>query len=124
MSNPNHESIVRDNNSYVTASLRELAGPRLAGDPIKAAVSRAARLAGLEYWRAYDIWYGRARRIDVQEETQITQALQKKRKAVAHNEFAELRARMARLETLLLNSDEDFHREDIAAIRFGSRGAD
>ena len=123
MSNPNHESIVGPHNSCGSA-LRELAGPRLAGDPIKAAVHRAARLAGLEYWRAYDIWYGRARRIDVQEETQITQALQKKRIAVAHNEFAELRARMARLETLLLNSDEDFHREDIAAIRFGNRGAD
>jgi hypothetical protein len=94
-----------------------LAGPRAAGDPVKAAIHRAARQAGLSYWRAFDIWYGKARRIEHFEEMQIEQALRKRRKVVAHNELSELKARIARLENLLLESDEEFFCEDVAALR-------
>ena len=50
-----------------SASLRLLAGPMRIGDRIKARISRAARASGLTYWRAYDIWYGKARRLDAAE---------------------------------------------------------
>lgn len=99
------------------AELRELAAPRAAGDPAKAAIYRAARLAGLTYWRAFDIWYGKARRIRDYEETQITEALKKRRKVVAQNELSDLKARIARLENILLQNDETFHSEDVAALR-------
>jgi len=124
MNKPSHESIVRHHNSYVSAALRELAGPRMAGDPIKAAVSRAAKRAGIDYWRAYDIWYERNRRLDAEEETQILQALAKRRKMVALNEFAELRTRMARLEAMLERTDSEFYGADIAALRAANRSAD
>ena len=100
-------------------ALRELAGVRLAGDPVKAAVDRVSRLTGLSYWRAYEIWYGRARRIEPSEETQIKQALIKKRNGAARNELAELKTRMLRLEAMLVRTDEEFFCEDIAALRAG-----
>lgn len=47
--------------------LRALAEPRPVGDKVKGAIGRAARAAGLSYWRAFDLWYGKARRIDASE---------------------------------------------------------
>jgi replicative DNA helicase len=47
--------------------LRRLSEPAVAGDKVKAQISRAARAAGLSYWRAFDLWYGKARRIDAHE---------------------------------------------------------
>lgn len=105
------------------ASLREIAGARLAGDPVKQAIDRAARIAGLSYWRAYDIWYGKARRIEDFEERQILEALEKRRKLVARNEISDLRTRLAALEARLLSEDEEFHSENIGAIRNGLRMA-
>lgn len=49
------------------SGLRRLAEPIPAGDRIKAQIARAARKAGLTYSRAFEIWYGRARRIDAHE---------------------------------------------------------
>ncbi len=47
--------------------LRRLAEPIPAGDSIKAQIGRAARAANLTYSRAFELWYGRARRIDAHE---------------------------------------------------------
>jgi hypothetical protein len=98
-------------------ALREIAGPRLAGDPIKAVIDRLSRQTGLGYSRTYEIWYGRVPRLDPREQLQIAEALEKKRRSVARNELAELRARMARLETLLASTDPDFHCETLTALR-------
>lgn len=49
------------------SGLKALSGPAVTGDRVKAQISRAARAAGLSYWRAFDIWYGKARRIDAYE---------------------------------------------------------
>ena len=49
------------------AALHELAEPWSRGDRVKVAIDRAARRAGLAYWRAFDIWYGKARRIEPHE---------------------------------------------------------
>src|SRR6188768_2488121 len=99
------------------AALRELAEPSALGDRIKAAIDRAARRAGLSYWRAFDIWYGKARRIEPSEIDAIEDALLKRRKEVTRNELHDLRTRLARLEALLVQTDEEFHRPELDRLR-------
>lgn len=99
------------------AALRELAEPIDFGMKVKVAIDRAARRSGLTYWRAFDLWYGKARRLEQFERDQLAEALEKKRKEAARNEFQQLRAQMARLESLLVQIDPDFHRESVAALR-------
>lgn len=103
-------------------ALRELAEPIEFGTRIKVAVDRAARRAGLSYWRAFDIWYGKARRVEQYERDAIAEALDKKRKEAARNELHELRTRLARLESLLVQADEDFHRPTLDQIRSSTGG--
>jgi hypothetical protein len=92
------------------AALRELSEPWSRGDRVKAAIERAARRAGLSYWRAFDIWYGKARRIDQREHARIAEALEHKRKEATRNELHELRLRLVRLEAILARTDPDFRR--------------
>ena len=99
------------------AALRELAEPWTVGDRVKAAIDRAARRSGLSYWRAFDIWYGKARRIEPYEIDAIEDALVKRRKEVTRNELHDLRTRLARLEALLVQTDEEFHRPDLDRLR-------
>jgi predicted phage-related endonuclease len=101
----------------VRAALHELAEPWSRGDRVKVAIDRAARRAGLSYWRAFDIWYGKARRIDPDEADRIQAALQRKSEEHARNEFHELRTRLLRLESLLVQTDQDFHRPTIDQTR-------
>jgi hypothetical protein len=101
----------------VSASLRELSEPWGRGDKIKAAIARAARAADLSYWRAFDIWYGKARRIEPDEAARIAAALQRKSDEHARNELHELRTRLLRLESLLVQTDPDFHRPTIDQTR-------
>lgn len=94
----------------LSAALRELSEPWQRGDRIKAAIGRAARLAGLTYWRAFDIWYGKARRIDSGERERIAEALTKRREEAARHELHDLRIRITRLEALLSRAHQDTHR--------------
>jgi hypothetical protein len=93
--------------------MRELTEPRSVGDPVKAAIQRASRLSGLSYWRCFDIFYGKARRVEAFEITAIADALERKRELEAKNELAQLRLRLSRLEARLLSTDEDFYRPQI-----------
>lgn len=106
----------------ISASLRELSEPWERGDKIKAAIARAARLADLSYWRAFDIWYGKARRIEPSEAERIQAALRRKSEEHARNELHDLRTRLMRLESLLVQTDPDFHRESINQVRSQVRG--
>jgi hypothetical protein len=101
----------------VAAALYELAEPSARGDRVKIAIARAARRAGLAYWRAYDIWYRKARRIEPFEVALVSQALERKRQEEARNEFRELKTRLLRLESRLVQTDAEFHREDISALQ-------
>lgn len=96
-------------------ALRELSDP--VSRPVKAAIDRAAQRAGLPYWRAFDIWYRKARRVEQFECVLIADALERKRKEAARNELHELKTRIARLESLLAQADADFYGADIAALR-------
>lgn len=80
-------------------ALRELSEPRPVGDLVKRAIERAARITGLQYWRAFDIWYSKARRIDAEEAERIADALQKKREDEARNEIHDLRTRLLKMES-------------------------
>ena len=93
--------------------MRELTEPRSVGDPVKAAIHRASRLCGLPYWRCFDIFYGKARKVEAHEITAIADALERKRELEAKNELAQLRLRLSRLEARMLSTDEDFYRPQI-----------
>lgn len=110
--------------SDVAASLQELAEPSRRGDRVKVAIERAARLAGLTYWRAFDIWYGKARHILPQEAERVSTALAKKREEDARNELHELRVRLTRLESLYAQTDPDFHRPSSDFVRDRLRDLD
>jgi hypothetical protein len=101
--------------------LRELAGPITAGET-KRAIERAGKRAGFSFTRTSDLWYRKARRVEEFEQEAIAAALVKYRRDVARREFHELRTRMARLETLLAQSDPDFHQDTIEQVRQQLRG--
>ena len=98
-------------------ALRELSEPRSRDEKIVTIIERTARLAGLSYSRCFEIWYGRARRIEPAELLRIQEALKAKNRKDARNELSELRLRLARLESLLVLSDAEFHRETIDQAR-------
>lgn len=87
-------------------ALKELAPTR----PVKQAIGQAAQLAGLTYTRAWDIWYRKARRIDAHEAEQINEALRIKREKAAANEYYDLKTRLAKLESLLVQTNPNVHR--------------
>jgi hypothetical protein len=88
--------------------LRELGGAGM----VKVRIDRAAKLSGLEYWRVFDIWYGKARRIEDHEIEKIARALGNRNERAARNELRELKDRLARLEARLAQGDADFYRPD------------
>jgi hypothetical protein len=92
------------------------------GDKIKAAIDRAARRAGLSYWRTYDLWYGKARRVEDYEREKVAAALAEKKRLETRNEVQNLRKRLEILESRLAQVDEDFHRENLSALRQQVRG--
>lgn len=96
--------------SEFSEALRELSEPWVPGDRVKAAIARAARLSGLSYWRAFDIWYRKARRIDAHEAAQISEALRIKREKAVANEYFDLKTRLAKLESLLVQTNPNVHR--------------
>jgi hypothetical protein len=71
----------------------------------------------LSYWRAYDIWYRKARKIEPYEIEQIQEALRIKHERAARNEFHDLKIRLARLEASLATRDPDFYSPDIDGLR-------
>lgn len=79
--------------------LHRLAEPIPAGDKVKAQISRAARAAGLSYWRAFDLWYGKARRIDAHELDAIRSA-EAERAQRSGNRAHELKAVAEELEAI------------------------
>jgi hypothetical protein len=108
----------------LAAALRELSQPSPQGDRVKQAINRAAKLCGLDYWRAFDIWYRKARRIDAHEAAQINEALRIKREKAVANEYHDLKARLAKLESMLLIQDNpNIHRKTSDPAGFGVRRA-
>jgi hypothetical protein len=78
--------------------LRALSEP---GQQVKAAMYDAAELTGLRYWRIFDIWYRKARRVEQHEVEKIRDAWRDKRERAAREELHELKRRIERLEARL-----------------------
>lgn len=121
MKTEGHGSVVSDTGTLTKilgaqAALKELAEPIAFGERVKTAIDRAARRVGFGYSRAFEIWYGRARRIEQFEADALAEAVEKHRREIARNELHELHVRMARLEARLASTDADFHRETLAAL--------
>lgn len=95
-------------------ALKEL-GAIQPGEKTKVAVERAARRSGLSYWRTFDIWYGKARRIEDSERASIADALVKYRRKGFREELNELRARLAQLEARMSLEDAALDSAEIAA---------
>lgn len=94
-----------------------LSEPRPGGEKVKAAIDRAAKAAKLAYWRAFDIWYRKARRVEAYEIDAIIEAAEAKEARELRDEFQSIRTRIAILESRLVSQDPDFHRETIGALR-------
>jgi len=86
--------------------LRSVAEPRPVGDTVKEAINRAARLTGLRYGRAEDIWRQEARTIRADEMDRIRRAAENKLVREAQHEFVELEQRIKRLEALLVQAPD------------------
>lgn len=91
-------------------SLRQLAGrrPDTESDSVQARIGRAARAAGFSYWRTFDLWYRKARRIDGTEMDAIraardaARATSEQQALEAHwHEYNVLKERIARVEAAL-----------------------
>jgi hypothetical protein len=98
-------------NSVGTAAamLWELSLPWGEGERKKTVIDRTSKLCRLDYWRAWDIWYRKARRIEAHEMRQIAEALLLKKEMAARNELHDLKLRLARLEATLNAGDAEFH---------------
>lgn len=103
--------------SEMQAGLRTIAEPVHAGESVKALINKAARRTGFEYWRAREIWYGRARRIDASELEIVRACLRKQEKASLNAEMAAMHARVSRLEALFTTQDPEFFGPDVSAVR-------
>lgn len=106
----------------IAAQLRELAKPREHGEKGPVAIARVARLCSFEYWRTFDLWYVKARRVEEHERAAVAAALAKKQRKAARNEFSELKTRLAILESRLNQIDPDFHSPTIDQAREQMRG--
>lgn len=89
--------------------LRELSEPLPSGEYAKTTVGRVAKLAGLSYWRTFDLWYGKARRVETYEIEKIAVAIETKNERDAASELRELKSRLLRIESLLASGDAHFH---------------
>lgn len=120
--------------------VRELSEPWEAGDNLKSAINRVARIVShvrssrglgpLRHSRIEDIWRREARRIDADEMDALRIAAAAKRQALdakgasTNAAISELQSRLARLEAMLAQIDPDFHgptrdalRESLGGIR-------
>ncbi len=71
--------------AFEIADSLKLIAPPTEGGNIKSRIAAAARVTGLSYWRAWDLWYGKARRIDAHEADAIRNAKKLRGEQSAHD---------------------------------------
>lgn len=104
--------------SDASVMIRDLAEPWGAGEKLKDALERTMRLTKFAYWRSFDIYYDKARKIEEHEIEKLKEALRIKNEKAARNELHDLKFRIARLEaTLSASRDADFHSPDVDFAR-------
>ncbi len=99
--------------------VKALASPPMVGDTVKRQIARAARR--IPFWstsRVKSIWYRDERyRIGADDLAKLRLLANKQQQDTGHAELQKLRARVARLEAALRLADEDFHSNQIDALR-------
>ncbi|MDP1602453.1 MAG: hypothetical protein Q8M03_04225, partial [Legionella sp.] len=76
--------------------LRDLSQPWASGETVREAIDRTAKAAKLAFWRASDLWYEKARKVDPAELENIKEALKANNRKAAVNELRDLKFRIAR----------------------------
>lgn len=102
--------------------LRELSEPWARGERMKSVLDRTSRMCRLSYWRTFDLWYRKARKVEDYEIAQIQEALRIKNERAARNELHQAKNILARLEARLNSGDADFYRADIDGLRAATAG--
>lgn len=99
--------------------LRQIAGNRRADESVKAVFRRVGRqLTDWSDSRIRAVWYRDARTVVRAAEVEQLRAIAARRdRRNEDGELAELRSRIARLESFLAVADEAFHSETLAALR-------
>jgi hypothetical protein len=112
------KSVTTCDSEYYRDIAREVWPPRRFGS-VKASLNAMHRFISpkvhkeFTHRRARSIWEGTARRIDAEEAAAIKRAQIEE----ARREYAELRARLVRLDEALARADEDFHGPQMEAHR-------
>lgn len=88
--------------------------------PVKEWISVTAMRLRWPFMRTKGVWYGEARQIQAHEMVDLLAAKNRKLNE-AKNEYRELTDRISRLETALTNTDEDFYRQFVDALRRNDR---
>lgn len=91
-----------------TTMLKELGQPWRPGEFVKDVISRVAPLAGLTQTRAWDIWYGKARRIEDGELANIVDALAKKSERSLWNRIHNLEVELAQIKSIVRSANTDY----------------
>lgn len=115
----NLSSEFSDKSSDISNAMRLVriaAEPRLVGDSIKAAITRASRTLHWTPTRTRDLWYGTARRVEVAEMDALRALERRKLEADFVAERRRNIEQVAVLRTRLQMRDQEFHRDDIAAL--------
>jgi hypothetical protein len=103
------------------AKLRELAKPKPESEKAVDTISRVAALVGMSHSRAYEIWYGRARRIEPDELARINDAIALKDRREIFHDIQALRAALDRIEARISAADPELDRADLHLARAGAR---
>lgn len=111
--------------STASALLRDIAGPRGDGG-VKAQIARAARRVGLTYSRAFEIWYGRARRIEARKMDKLRAIASGRADRVEMKRIADdmenLAARIARVDAEMGGPQADAWRALAGVVRHMAHG--
>lgn len=70
----NRSRVVDSDVAWASAALKKLAAPMHYNDGVAARIRRAAKLVGISNTRAFDVWYCKARRLNINERQAIVDA--------------------------------------------------
>lgn len=108
--------------SQAQADLRKIAGELLPGEKIGVVIGRVASLVGLKYSRAFELWYGRSRRLESYEREQIREALARKELERLENDLHNWRISLAKMDAKVASLRADLNRPRLDLLGHEVRG--
>lgn len=102
--------------------IQSLVGEVKPGTKVKTLIHRAAHILGWSDSRAFDVWYGKARRIDAEEMDALRQAAQLKgRDDAGRSEHKELLEHIREIKERLVQIEQELGRAQADAGVLGNR---